>query len=190
RLGTVSALRGIPCGVCGYSDTVLPMTTREKAERGKRAAEACLALDSESKDEALASVADALRGGSAGIAAANDADLAAAGAAGLAGPLLKRLRFDEAKIRAALDGIEALRRLPDPVGRVLSARRLDEGLVLRQVSCPIGLVAMVFESRPDALVQMACLAAKSGNALILKGGSEAAGTNGVLCDLIATAGVR
>jgi glutamate-5-semialdehyde dehydrogenase len=166
------------------------MTTREKAESGKRAAEACLALDSESKDDALASVADALRGGSAGVAAANDADLAAAGAAGLAGPLLKRLRFDEAKIRAALDGIEALRRLPDPVGRILSARRLDEGLVLRQVSCPIGLVAMVFESRPDALVQMACLAAKSGNALILKGGSEAARTNGVLCDLIATAGVR
>ncbi len=166
------------------------MSTREKAERGKRAAEACLALSSAVKDEALAFIAEALRRGAAGIAAANAADLADAEAEGLALPLLKRLRFDEAKILAAIDGIEALRRLPDPVGRLLSARRLDDGLVLRQVSCPIGLVAMIFESRPDALVQMACLAAKSGNALILKGGSEAARTNGALCDLISPAGVR
>lgn len=166
------------------------MTTREKAERGKRAAEACLALSSAVKDEALASIAEALRSGAAGIAAANSADLATAESEGLALPLLRRLRFDEAKIEAAIDGIESLRRLPDPVGRLLSARRLDDGLVLRQVSCPIGLVAMIFESRPDALVQMACLAAKSGNALILKGGSEATQTNSALCDLISPAGTR
>ncbi len=166
------------------------MTTREKAERGKRAAEACLALSSAVKDEALAHIAEALQTGAQAIAAANAADLAAAEAEGLAAPLLKRLRFDGPRIAEAVDGIEALRRLPDPVGRVLSARRLDEGLVLRQVSCPIGLVAMIFESRPDALVQMACLAAKSGNALILKGGSEAARTNSELCDLISPAGVR
>lgn len=166
------------------------MTTREKAERGKRAAEACLALDAGAKDRALAAIAEAIGSGSAGIVAANSADLAAAEAAGLAGPLLKRLRFDETKIADSIAGIEALRRLPDPAGRVLSARRLDDGLVLRQVSCPIGLIAMIFESRPDALVQMACLAAKSGNALVLKGGSEAARTNGLLFGLIAPAGVR
>jgi glutamate-5-semialdehyde dehydrogenase len=165
------------------------MTTREKAERGKRAAEACLALDGASKDRALASIAEVLRAGSAGIIAANAADLAAAEVAGLAGPLLKRLRFDESRIADSVAGIEALRRLPDPAGRVLSARRLDAGLVLRQVSCPIGLVAMIFESRPDALVQMACLAAKSGNALILKGGSEAARSNAALCEIIAPAGI-
>jgi glutamate-5-semialdehyde dehydrogenase len=165
------------------------MTTREKAIAGKRAAEASLGIGSQVKDEALARIAAALRGGAAAILAANSADLADAERDGLATPLLKRLRFDEGKLAAAIEGIEALRRLPDPVGRRLSGRRLDEGLTLRQVSCPIGLIAMIFESRPDALVQMACLAAKSGNAVILKGGREAARTNGALCDLIAPAGV-
>jgi glutamate-5-semialdehyde dehydrogenase len=165
------------------------MTTRQKAERGKRAAEASLALGSGVKDGALASIAEALRSGRDSILAANAEDVAEAERGAMASPLLRRLRFDGAKLEAAIGGIAALRRLRDPVGRVLSARRLDEGLLLRQVSCPIGLVAMVFESRPDALVQMACLAAKSGNAVILKGGSEAARTNAELCDIIAPAGV-
>ena len=165
------------------------MTTREKAERGKRAAEASLGLGSGIRDAALAAVATALKAGAAAIIAANAADLEAAERDGLAAPLLKRLRFDAAKLDEALAGIESLRRLADPVGRVLSARRLDSGLELTQVSCPIGLVAMVFESRPDALVQMACLAAKSGNAVMLKGGSEAARTNAALCGLIGPAGV-
>ena len=165
------------------------MTTREKAERGKRASEAYLGLDSEVKDKALDSIAKALRGGAKAICSANAADLADAERDGLSFPLQKRLRFDEAKIEAAIAGIESLRRLRDPVGRLLSARRLDEGLVLTQVSCPIGLVAMIFESRPDAFVQMACLAAKSGNAVMLKGGHEAARTNGALRDIIYPAGV-
>ena len=165
------------------------MTTREKAERGKRAAEESLGLGAGVRDEALASVADALRAGADGIVAANAADLEAAARDGLAAPLLKRLRFDAARLDEALSGITSLRRLSDPVGRVLSARRLDSGLDLTQVSCPIGLVAMVFESRPDALVQMACLAAKSGNAVMLKGGSEAARTNAALCGIIGPAGV-
>jgi glutamate-5-semialdehyde dehydrogenase len=164
------------------------MTTREKAELGKRAAEASLGLGSGVRDAALAAVAAALRAGASGVIAANAADLQAAAREGLASPLLKRLRFDAAKLDEALSGIASLRRLADPVGRVLSARRLDSGLELRQVSCPIGLVAMVFESRPDALVQMACLAAKSGNAVMLKGGSEAARTNAALCGLIGPAG--
>jgi glutamate-5-semialdehyde dehydrogenase len=166
------------------------MTTREKAELGKRASEASMGLGSRIKDEALGRIAAALRGGRSAITAANAQDLAEAERAGLAAPILKRLRFDGAKLDEAAAGIEAIRRLDDPAGRILSARRLDEGLILRQVSCPIGLIAMIFESRPDALVQMACLAAKSGNALILKGGSEAARTNRALCGLIAPAGVE
>jgi glutamate-5-semialdehyde dehydrogenase len=149
-----------------------------------------MGLGSKIKDQALASIAAALRGGRAAILAANAADLAEAEVSGLAMPVLKRLRFDASKLEESLAGIEAIRRLADPVGRILSARRLDEALVLRQVSCPIGLVAMIFESRPDALVQMACLAAKSGNALVLKGGSEAARTNRALCGIIASAGVE
>jgi len=164
------------------------MTTRDKARLGRMAADLLLGLDARTRDDALASIAAALREGRARVAGANREDLAEAKRSGLAAPLLKRLFFDEAKIEAAVEGIEALRGLHDPVGRILSARRLDTGLELAQVSCPIGLVAMIFESRPDALVQMACLAAKSGNAVILKGGREAAHTNAALCEIIAAAG--
>jgi glutamate-5-semialdehyde dehydrogenase len=166
------------------------MTTKEKAALGKRAAEAALGLDSGTKDAAIGAIAAALRAGASGIAEANEADLAQAEREGLAAPLLKRLGFDERKRGEAIAGLESLRALPDPVGRVLSARRLDEGLELRQVSCPIGLIAMIFESRPDALVQMSALAAKSGNAVILKGGREAARTNRALAELIYPAGVH
>jgi glutamate-5-semialdehyde dehydrogenase len=164
------------------------MTTTEKAALGKRAAEASLGLGSETKDRALDAIAAALRAGAAEVAAANAADLAEAERSGLAAPLLKRLRFDAQKLEGAVAGLRALRSLPDPTGRILSARRLDEGLTLRQVSCPIGLIAMIFESRPDALVQMAGLAAKSGNAVILKGGREAARTNRALAGLVYPAG--
>jgi glutamate-5-semialdehyde dehydrogenase len=165
------------------------MTTKEKAILGKRAAEACLGLETAAKNAAIEAFAAALRSGAAGVFEANAADLAAAEREGLAAPLLKRLKFDEKKLDESVAGLRALRELADPVGRVLSARRLDEGLDLRQVSCPIGLIAMIFESRPDALVQMSALAAKSGNAVILKGGREAARTNRALADLIYPAGV-
>ena len=165
------------------------MTTTEKAALGKGAADLALGLSSAVKDGALAAMAAALKSGAAGIIAANAADLADAEREGLAAPLLKRLRFDAKKLEGAVAGLEALRALPDPIGRVLSARRLDTGLELRQVSCPIGLIAMIFESRPDALVQMAALAAKSGNAVILKGGREAIRTNRALADAIYPAGL-
>jgi glutamate-5-semialdehyde dehydrogenase len=166
------------------------MTTVEKARSGKAAAQASLGLGREAKDAALGAMAAALRSGSGAIASANEADLEEAERGGLAAPLLSRLHFDQAKLESSIAALEALRALPDPVGRLLSARRLDEGLLLKQVSCPIGLVAMIFESRPDALVQMAGLVAKSGNAVILKGGREAARTNRALAELIYRAGVE
>ncbi|TXT41914.1 MAG: glutamate-5-semialdehyde dehydrogenase, partial [Spirochaetes bacterium] len=121
--------------------------------------------------------------------AANRADIGAAKASNLPVPLLKRLYFEGVKFDEALAGIRALRSIPDPAGRVLEARELDQGLVLRRLSCPIGLVAMIFESRPDALVQMSCLAAKSGNAIVLKGGSEAKESNRLLSQIILEAGI-
>jgi glutamate-5-semialdehyde dehydrogenase len=110
-------------------------------------------------------------------------------AVGLEKPLLSRLKFQTDKIAAAAEGVEAVAGLADPVGRTLSARELDKGLNLYQVTCPLGVVAMIFESRPDALVQMAALALKSGNAVILKGGSEARNSNRVLADLLHAAAV-
>lgn len=136
------------------------------------------------KNAALEAVAAQLEGEKDRIMTANLHDMEAAKAAGLAEPLLKRLRFDEAKLAEVIRGISSVIALPDPVGRVHELRELDEGLVLKRVGCPIGVIGMVFESRPDALVQIASLCLKSGNAVLLKGGSEARETNKVLAAAI------
>jgi glutamate-5-semialdehyde dehydrogenase len=166
------------------------METREHVELGARAAIAFLGVDTATKNAALDSIIVGLEAAWPEIERANLADIDAAKTSGLAKPLLKRLAFDEKKLADSIEGIRALRDLPDPAGRVLEARLLDDGLVLRRVSCPIGLIAMIFESRPDALVQMACLAVKSGNAIVLKGGSEARESNRVLASTIAAAGEK
>ena len=166
------------------------MNTLERAEAGAAAARAFLFLDPSAKDAALSLVAARLRESAAAVFAANAADLDAARAAGLAPPLLKRLAYGESRLAESLAMLASLASLPDPAGRILEARRLDAGLTLRRVSCPIGLVALVFESRPDALLQMAALAAKSGNAIIAKGGREAERTNRALADIIYAAGVE
>jgi glutamate-5-semialdehyde dehydrogenase len=163
------------------------MDIRETAAGAKRASLALAAVATEVKNKALAEIAQALRERSAEIVAANKADLSEAQKNNLAGPLLKRLRFDEGKIGEVCAGIESLIRLEDPVGQVLEAMELDEGLELYKVSCPIGVIGVVFESRPDALVQISSLCLKSSNAVLLKGGSEAARTNRILAEVIGAA---
>ena len=118
------------------------------------------------------------------IQAANQADLAQAAGDGLAAPLLKRLLFDENKLRAVQAGLYSLSELPDPLGHTQLARELMPGLNMYRVSCPIGVVGVIFESRPDALVQIASLCLKSGNSVLLKGGREAARTNRALMDAL------
>lgn len=158
----------------------------------RQAQEACrqlAAAKSDAKNRALAAIARALETRRDEIVAANRRDLALAETENLAAPLLKRLRFDEAKITEAVEGINSLVALPDPVGATLSATELDQGLELYKVSCPIGVIGVIFESRPDALVQISCLCLKSGNAVLLKGGSEAAATNRILAETISAASV-
>ena len=121
------------------------------------------------------------------IFAANAADYAQAEQDGLAAPLLKRLIFREEKLQAVCDGLTALAALADPIGKTTYACELTDGLKLYRVACPIGVIGVIFESRPDALVQIASLALKSGNAVLLKGGREALRTNQVLCDCLRTA---
>ena len=99
------------------------------------------------------------------------------------------MKFDENKLQDVLKGLASLTALPEPVGRTLLTTRLDDGLDLYRVSCPIGVIGVIFESRPDALVQISGLCLKSGNAILLKGGSEAYETNRVLADIIYRAGV-
>jgi len=139
------------------------------------------------KNNALAEIGKALKQHSAEIVSANKDDLVTAEKNNLAGPLLKRLKFDEGKIADVCAGIDSLIKIDDPVGKTITATELDKGLELYKVSCPIGVIGVVFESRPDALVQISTLCLKSGNAVLLKGGSEAAKTNKTLAEIISEA---
>ena len=139
------------------------------------------------KNNALAEIGKALKQHSAEIISANKEDLVTAEKNNLAGPLLKRLKFDEGKIADVCAGIDSLIKIDDPVGKTITATELDKGLELYKVTCPIGVIGVVFESRPDALVQISTLCLKSGNAVLLKGGSEAAKTNRILAETISEA---
>lgn len=157
------------------------------AGRVKEAARALAGLTAEQKNNALALIAGALQDKKEEIIRANREDLRRSEEERLAPPLLKRLKFDAAKIAEAVEGINSLTGLADPVGRTLLATELDEGLELYRVTCPIGVIGVIFESRPDALVQISTLCLKSGNGVLLKGGSEARETNRVLAEVIAAA---
>ncbi len=163
------------------------MNISEIAAAAKSASIRLAAVKTGIKNNALAEIAKALKQRSVEIIAANEQDLAAAQKNNLATPLLKRLKFDDGKIGQTVAGIESLIKLDDPVGKTLAATELDAGLELYKVSCPIGVIGVVFESRPDALVQISTLCLKSGNAVLLKGGSEAAKTNRILAETIAQA---
>lgn len=139
------------------------------------------------KNRALDAIAEELLASEQQIVAANQEDLRRAEQDSLNPALLKRLKFDAAKLKEAVAGVREVAALEDPVGKTLGALELDDGLELYRVSCPIGVLGIVFESRPDALVQISALALKSGNALLLKGGAEAASTNRVLADIILSA---
>ncbi len=134
----------------------------------------------EVRNEALSLIAVGLERDWGAIKAANDEDVQQAKREALAPALIKRLVYSEDKQREALRGIADVMALGDPIGRVRQRRELDKDLILTQVSVPIGVIGMIFESRPDALVQIVTLCLKSGNAIILKGGREAQRTNAAL----------
>lgn len=142
------------------------------------------------RDDALAAIRNALDTSREEIFKANTLDLAKAEADHIAPPLYSRLKFDGHKLDDVLKGITDLINLPDPLNKVLLKRQLDEGLTLVKVTCPIGIIGVIFESRPDALVQISSLCIKSGNCAILKGGSEALHTNRCLFNIIKKAGLE
>ena len=162
----------------------------QTARQAKKASIHLAAAPSALKNRAIEEIARILEHHAADIVDANRSDLKRSQEDNLAKPLLKRLKFDGGNIKEACNGLLSLSGLPDPVGVTLSAVELDSGLELFKVSCPIGVIGVIFESRPDALVQISSLCLKSGNAVILKGGSEAAETNRVLAGLIAMAGEK
>lgn len=136
------------------------------------------------RNQTLLALADSLRSHAEEIFAANREDLAAAQRDKLSPALLSRLKFDEQKLQTSISGLESLSALPDPTGRVLLKRELDRGLVLTKVTVPIGVIGIIFEARPDAMIQVASLCIKSGNCAVLKGGKESLHTNRLLFSLI------
>ncbi len=148
---------------------------------GARRASRRLALLSRSgKDAALRAMADALDTASAEIIVANDADIARGRSQGLAEGLLDRLRLDQARVAAVAEALRDIAGLPDPVGEVVRGSTLANGLQIRQVRVPMGVVGMIYEARPNVTVDAAGLALKSGNAVILRGGSAASESNRAL----------
>jgi glutamate-5-semialdehyde dehydrogenase len=163
------------------------VNAKEKAIRAKEVSSLLAASSEKKKNDALEEIAHALMDKKHEIIAANEQDLEISKKNNLSAPLLKRLKFDEKKLNQVIEGIYSLIKLPDPVGQILSDTALDHGLDLYKVSSPIGVIGIIFESRPDALVQISTLGLKSGNCVLLKGGSEAEKTNKILTEVIVSA---
>jgi glutamate-5-semialdehyde dehydrogenase len=160
------------------------MAMTETREQAERARQAFLRLSTNSdRTRILQDVAAALLQQSSVIVEANRKDLQA-GKESFSPALYKRLVFDEAKLRDVVEGIRQIAAMKDPIGQVMSETELDEGLVLRKVQTPIGVLAMIFESRPDAAPQIASLSIRTGNAVLLKGGREAIHTNTAIIQVI------
>ena len=166
------------------------MIIHDMAKAAKRASLRLAACDTALKNQALEQIAQTLAENREAILQANREDLIRSEQENLAAPLLKRLKFDEKKIADVTDGIRSLIGLEDPVGKTILGAELDQGLDLYKVTCPIGVIGVIFESRPDALVQISTLCLKSGNSVLLKGGSEASATNRILADLINRATIQ
>lgn len=159
-------------------------TLSEQIQRLNKAQRHLAIVPSSIRSSYLTHAASLLESQSARILEANAKDIHEAGLAGISGVLVKRLKFDEEKLKDSCRGIRQIASMADPLGVIALQRELDQGLILTKQSTPIGVIGMIFESRPDALLQIAALCVKSGNAVVLKGGSEALHTNRVLTDIL------
>lgn len=160
----------------------------EIAKKAKFASLKIAELDTKLKNQALNSIADAFETAKQEIFEANKQDLKAAEILVENGEITKstfnRLKLDENKMRDMIQGVRDIANLEDPVGKIILKRELDENLVLTKVSCPIGVLGIIFEARPDVISQISSLAIKSSNAVILKGGKESKNTNKKILEVI------
>ncbi len=155
-----------------YASIQSPSLT-EIAQKTSNAARRLAILSTEDRNTALDVMANALDASMPEIVAANEKDCQIALSEGIAKPLYHRLKLGETKLKATIAGVRDVKKLPDPVGTVQIYRELDDGLILKRVTCPLGVLGVIFEARPEALIQITSLAIKSGNGVILKGGKEA-----------------
>lgn len=166
------------------------LTMMEIAKKMKKEAPLLASSSVEQRNHALELVKATLIAHKGDIFKANEEDMRIAREDGVAEAVLKRLKFDEHKLEDVIKGIEQLILLADPLSKISLKRELDTDLVLTRIACPIGVVGIIFEARPDALVQISALCLKSGNCAILKGGKETRNTNKVLFDYIHAAVVE
>jgi glutamate-5-semialdehyde dehydrogenase len=156
----------------------------ELARRSKAASRALLRADTAQKNRFLLRLAEELVARSAAVLAANAEDVAAARARGLAEALVDRLTLSEARIAALSDAVRSIAALPDPVGEVVGMHRRPSGITVGKVRAPLGVILMIYESRPNVTVDAAALCVKAGNAAILRGGSEALRSNLALSAIV------
>lgn len=166
------------------------MNIKEEAKAVKLASPKMAGTSEEARNKALMEVVKQLKARQQEIFEANAMDLKQAEIDKVAAPIIKRLKFDETKLRDVIAGIEDLVKLEDPLFKQDMHRQLDEGLTLYRETCPIGVIGVIFEARPDALIQISSLCIKSGNCVILKGGSETMNSNRVLFNIIYEAVIK
>ena len=153
---------------------------RDQLAAARDAAPAIAALDTARKNSLLLAMADSLRRAAPEVLAANAQDLAGAVGRGLVGALLDRLRLDAARVEAIAAAIESVAALPDPVGQVTRRETRPNGIAITRVRIPLGVIAMIYEARPNVTADAACLCLKAGNAVVLRGGSEAQASNAAI----------
>ena len=155
----------------------------EIAKKAKEASISALQLSENIKNKALTEIANEIEKNKALIINANNIDLEAAKNS-ISQAMYNRLKLDENKIRDMIQGVRDIANLPEPVNQILWQRDIAEGITLKKVSCPIGVIGVIFEARPDVISQISALCIKSSNAVILKGGKEAENTNKVIFEII------
>jgi glutamate-5-semialdehyde dehydrogenase len=163
------------------------LSIAEMCAAAKRASRELATLGSDVKDAALRAIADGLVASSEAILEANARDLEAGERTGLSGALLDRLALDERRIAEMAAGVRAIAALPDPVGEVIDGATLPNGLQMRRVRVPLGVIAVVYEARPNVTIDAAALCLKSGNAVVLRGSSIALHSNAILAAVAVTA---
>src|SRR4051794_14489003 len=167
--------------------TVTSSSVSDLARAAKAAARRLAQVDSATKNRALLAIADALEARTPEILDANARDLEAGRDNGLSDALMDRLALDAKRVRGIADGARAIAALPDPVGEIVDGGRLANGLDFRKVRVPLGVIAVVYEARPNVTIDAAALCLKSGNAVLLRGSSSAAHSNEVLARIAAEA---
>jgi len=163
---------------------------KEKAQRAKDAAHALATLSTAVKNQALLAMAQALRKRQADVLAANEEDLSRGRKEGLSKAMLERLLLNEERITAMAEGLEDVAKLPDPIGNMTSVTRRPNGLQIGKMRVPLGVIGIIYESRPNVTVDAAALCLKSGNAVILRGGSEAINSNITIAEIISQAATQ